>query len=233
MNVKRPNSRIVGMAMLGLLAFWPALTQASLIIGLTPTSPLTLTGSELVISPGQTGSFEVYVQPTVGDTSDLVSGDGVKLSLPTQSSVTFTGFGATTNNPYIFGSTYDSSPSTPAGTVSANHDIVTTSDAPGLSGPSTISLGSYAGNAGLLLIDLSVAANAPQGNYPLTFTVSDIGTYMTNAAINPYTLSFPTSYSIQVVPEPASIGLAATASIALLGYALRRWRRRGVEIGVN
>jgi hypothetical protein len=170
----------------------------------------------------RTETFDVYVEDS-GGPSQEVSADNVELALPDTPSVFFTGAGATTTYPYLYGGSQS-----PGFCVIDGGSVVLGSDfAPGVILPT---LGSY---DGLLQVDVTILGGT-SGVFPLTFEAYGPSNFVGTALFDQNNDLIPISLlagAIDVFPAPAPVPEPSSALLAILctGFVVYRRRRANVS----
>jgi len=156
----------------------------------------------------RTETAEVYVLDSEDPSPPEIGADQVELTLPDTPSVFFTGAGATTAHPYLFGA------QTPGFSITNGGDVVLGSDF-GLTTPT------LANDDGLLLVDFTIVGGT-SGVLPLTLEAYGPSNLIGTALFDQNNQLIPLSMqggeidiaAADVVPEPSS---ALLSLLAILG----------------
>lgn len=187
---------------------------AVLVFSSAARAALVLHVPDMNVTPGSSGSFDVWVEETSG-TQAALQGASVGLKQSASGTTTFTGFGAPSGtHPNLFTSpTYTNGTASASGYV-AGRDLAMNAD-------SGSEVGVQNGvRDGLFGVSYSVAALAVPGTV-ITINIDPANTLLSDALGNEIAyVADPGSFTVVAAPEPASLGLA------LLGLPLLMRRRK-------
>jgi hypothetical protein len=165
---------------------------------------------------------EVYVLDSNDPSPPEIGADQIELALPDTSSVLFTGAGATTVHPYLYGA------QTPGFSILDGGNVVLGSDF----GSTTPTL---ANNDGLLLVDFTIAGGT-SGVFPLTLEAYEPSNLVGTALFDQNNILIPLSMqageieiapAVSGVPEPST---ALLSLLAILGAGFATWTKRRLRL---
>jgi hypothetical protein len=165
-------------------------------------------------SSAQTCSVELFLRLTEGSTLPSLFGTTLNATVsPALAGASITGVGKTVNHPYVFNTTG------PVGNITASNIDVADFD---------FSMPPAQDGAGLGKIDFSIAAGAT-GKFHILISNDTSLTYFLDNSGNSIPLGASIPGSITVVPEPGSIALLLSGTLAVAAWFWRRSNLRSIK----